>query len=349
MTFVLFFREIGLGDRLSVGGKGANLGELTRARIAPPPGFVLATSAFERFMAATGAGEDVRRALAKLQPDDLVAIDAASRAIRERIEAARFPEDVESAVAAAHAALCAGDPSLPLAVRSSATSEDGEDASFAGLQDTYLWLRGPDSVLAHVRRCWASLYSVESLNYRLRLKLSEDGLAMGVVVQAMVDSRCSGVMFTRSPTTGDRSVIVIEGAYGLGSAIVGGEVTPDKYIVNKVTGEIAGRAVADKAVQHLPDFAAGGVVVAAVPDAERLQPCLADEEITALAEIGRRVERHYGKPQDIEWAVARGPKAEIFLLQSRPETVWSRRDAQPVIAPKARAVDHVFAAFAGKR
>jgi len=348
MRFVRPFSDIGIGDRLSVGGKGANLGELTRAGLAPPPGFVVTTAAFEQFLAATGAGEDIRRTVTALGADDLAAIDAASRAIRERIETSRFPPEIEDEVVKAHAALCGADTSLPLAVRSSATSEDGEDASFAGLQDTYLWLRGPESVLTHVRRCWASLYSVESLNYRLRLKLSEDGLAMGVVVQRMVDSRCSGVMFTRSPTTGDRSVVVIEGAYGLGSAIVGGEVTPDKFIVNKVTGEIAGRAVTDKAVQHLPD-AAGGVVVTAVPEAERSLPCLSDAEIIALAEVGRRVERHYGKPQDIEWAIARGPGAEIFLLQSRPETVWSRRDAEPVIAPKARAVDHVFAAFAGKR
>ncbi len=142
---------------------------------------------------------------------------------------------------------------------------------------------------------------------------------------------------------------MIEGAYGLGSAIVGGEVTPDKFVVNKVSGEIANRAVTEKTVQHLPDFDAGGVVVTEVPAAQRSLPCLSDTEIAALAEIGRRVERHYGRPQDIEWAIARGPDAEIFLLQSRPETVWSKRDAQPVVAPKAKAMDHVFAAFAGKR
>lgn len=347
MSFVRVFGEIGLGDRLSVGGKGANLGELTRAGIAPPPGFVVATSAFEKFLETTGGF--IRDALAELKADDLPAIEEAGRIIRARIETTALPAEVERDIRAAHAALCGGDASAPLAVRSSATSEDGEDASFAGLQDTYLWLRGADSVLAHVRRCWASLYSVESLNYRLRLKMSEDGLAMGVVVQRMVDSRCSGVMFTRSPTTGDRSVIVIEGAYGLGSAIVGGEVTPDKFVINKVSGAIAERAVTEKTVQHLPDFDAGGVVVTEVPEAQRSLPCLSDDEIAALAEIGRRVERHYGRPQDIEWAIARGPDAEIFLLQSRPETVWSKRDAQPVVAPKAKAIDHVFAAFAGKR
>ncbi len=196
MSFVRVFGEIGLGDRLSVGGKGANLGELTRAGIAPPPGFVVTTAAFDKFLETTSGF--IRDALAALKADDLPAIEAAGKIIRERIETTAFPADVERDIRAAHAALCGGDASAPLAVRSSATSEDGEDASFAGLQDTYLWLRGADGVLAHVRRCWASLYSVESLNYRLRLKMSENGLAMGVVVQRMVDSRCSGVMFTRS-------------------------------------------------------------------------------------------------------------------------------------------------------
>ncbi|MEI9886132.1 MAG: PEP/pyruvate-binding domain-containing protein [Rhizomicrobium sp.] len=349
MTLVRPFDAIGLGDRLSVGGKGANLGELARAGIPLPPGFVVTTAAFEQFLTATDGDGAIRRAIGALAADDIAAIGEASAAIRARIEGAPLPADIADAIAAAHAALCGGEARLPLAVRSSATSEDGEDASFAGLQDTYLWLRGLDQVREHVRRCWASLYSVESLNYRLRLKLREEALAMGVVVQRMVDSRCSGVMFTRSPTTGDRSVIAIEGSYGLGSAIVGGEVTPDKYIVNKVTGEIAGRMIAHKTVQHIPDFEAGGVVPAAVAAAECALPCLADAEIAALAQIGRRVERHYGRPQDIEWAIARGPQAEIFLLQSRPETVWSKRDAQPVAAPKAAAVDHVFAAFSRNR
>lgn len=349
MMFVRPFDEIGLGDRLSVGGKGANLGELARAGISLPRGFVVTTTAFERFLAAMDEDGVVRREIAGLNAGELDAIGAASLAIRARIEGAPFPDEIASAIVQAHSTLCDSDLRLPLAVRSSATSEDGDDASFAGLQDTYLWLRGADQVLEHVRRCWASLYSVESLGYRLRLKLSEDALAMGVVVQKMVNSRCSGVMFTRSPTTGDRSVIVIEGSYGLGSAIVGGEVTPDKFVVNKVTGEIAGRAIAEKIMQHIPDFEAGGVVTTTVPDAQRLQSCLADEEIAALAQIGRRVERHYGRPQDIEWAIARGPEANIFLLQSRPETVWNRRDQQPVAEPKATALDHVFAAFSGKR
>ena len=346
--FVKFFEDIGLGDRLSVGGKGANLGELARAGIRVPPGFVVSTASFEEFLAALDSDGAIRREIAQLAADDLAAITQASTSIRERIERAPFPASVENAIAQAHAKLCGDNAEMPVAVRSSATSEDSDEASFAGLQDTFLWLRGAQSVLQHVRTCWASLYSTESLNYRLRLKMREDGLAMGVVVQRMVDARCSGVMFTRSPTTGDRSVIAIEGSYGLGSCIVSGEVTPDKFVVNKVTGEITQRTISRKTMQHLPNREAGGVDDKPVPDLLQTQACLSDEEIGELARIGKGVERHYGRPQDIEWAVACGDGDIVFLLQSRPETVWSRRDAEPVVAPKAKALDHVFAVFGGK-
>ena len=170
---------------------------------------------------------------------------------------------------------------------------------------------------------------------------------MGVVIQRMVDSFCSGVMFTRSPATGDRSVIVIEGSYGLGSAIVSGEVTPDKFIVNKVTGDISDRAISDKAMRHVPE-AAGGVREEEVPAGLRSQSCLSDAKIGELAKIGKAVEQHYKRPQDIEWAVAHGDES-VFLLQARPETVWAKKDAEPVAKPRANAMDHVFAAFGGKR
>lgn len=342
------FHAIGLGDTLSVGGKGANLGELTRAGIRVPPGFAVTTACFVEFLAATDPDRSIRRAIEALDASDTNAIAAVSGEVRARLEAAALPAAVEDEVAAHYSRLSAADTDMPVAVRSSATSEDSEDASFAGLQDTYLWLRGTKRVIHHVRACWASLYSPESIAYRRRLNFPEDGLAMGVVVQQMVNSRCSGVMFTRSPLTGDRSVIAIEGSYGLGSAIVSGEVTPDKFVVNKVSGDIVERAVMQKTMMHVPDLKAGGVNELAVPEADQLVPCLTDAEVTALATLGRRVEQHYGKPQDIEWAIAHGD-AEIFLLQSRPETVWSRKDAKPVVAPKANALEHIFATFGGKR
>ncbi len=345
--FVRPFGDIGLGDRPSVGGKGASLGELTRAGIAVPPGVVVTTAAFERFLAALDGDGTIRREIEGLKADDLPTITRASTAIRQRLEDTPFPEDIGAAIVDAHAALCGGDGGMTVAVRSSATSEDSEDASFAGLQDTFLWLRGADAVVRHVRTCWASLYSTESVNYRRRLAMREEGLAMGVVVQQMVDARCSGVMFTRSPTTGDRSVIVIEGSYGLGSCIVSGEVTPDRYVANKVTGDIKDRAVSQKTMQHIPDRENGGVLEVPVAAARQTLPCLTDAEISTLAAIGKRVERHYGKPQDIEWSISQTD--EILLLQSRPETVWAHRDATPIARVAANPLEHVFAVFGGNR
>ena len=259
-----------------------------------------------------------------------------------------MPPVVETAIAARYRELTR-EPGAPVAVRSSATGEDAADASFAGLQDTYLWVCGADAVVDHVRRCWASLYNDRSLAYRLHRELPADGGAMGVVIQRMVDPRCAGVMFTRSPATGDRSVVAVEACWGLGSALVSGEVTPDSYIVNKVTGEIIKRTVAAKTRRHLRHPGGAGVLAEEVPDEMRTAPCLGDEEIRALVRVARRAEDHYGAPQDIEWALAADlpPDESIVLLQSRPETVWAGRAAAPVAAPRPRAFDHVLDSLSG--
>ena len=240
-THIAWFEEIGLDDRAQVGGKGGSLGELTRAGISVPPGYVLRTAGFERFLSALEREAPVRAAVSALAHDDLDAITACSRALRGRIEGAALPREVLAELAAAHERLVGADSGLPLAVRSSATCEDATDASFAGLQDTYLWVRGPEEMVRRVRSCWASLYSVESISYRLKHRFPEAQVAMAVVVQVMVDAGTAGVMFTRSPTTGDRSVVTIEGAWGVGSAVVGGEVTPDRWVLGKITGEISVR------------------------------------------------------------------------------------------------------------
>ncbi len=344
------FATLALKDRAAVGGKGASLGELTQAGIAVPPGFVLTTAAFERFLADFDSDGTIRRSIAALDPADLPAISALSAEVRARIERAALPVEVVAAIARAYSELAAADAEAPVAVRSSATSEDSAAASFAGLQDTHLWVRGEDSVLGSVRSCWASLYSTESVSYRLRLRLPEEHVAMGVVIQRMVNALCSGVMFTRSPTSGDRSVITIEGSWGLGSCIVSGEVTPDKFVVSKVTGEICNRTISQKHHQHVPNRASGGVCAQSVEETRQSIPCLSDEEILALSELGKRIERHYGTPQDIEWSIGSERKSAngIFILQSRPETVWAGRDAQPLAAPRARPFDHVLAVLGGR-
>ena len=343
-SVIAWFEAIGLQDRPAVGGKGGSLGELTKAGIAVPPGFVVRTEAFEQFIVALDAEQPLRAPVEALDPDDLGRVQAVTAAIRERIERAPLPGAVESAVRAAWRELA--EAGQPVAVRSSATTEDSEDASFAGLQDTYLWVIGEDQVVARTRSCWASLYSVESVCYRRKHGLPEAGVAMGVVIQRMVDARCAGVMFTRSPTTGDRSVVTVEGAWGLGSAVVSGEVTPDRWVIAKLTGEIPVRDISDKHIRQVP-APGGGIRDEATPETLRHAPCLSDAELQALKDIARRAERHYGRAQDIEWAIEHD--GAILLLQSRPETVWSAKEAAPVAAAQANPLAHLMTVFGGRK
>ena len=355
------------GDAATVGGKAASLGELARAGIPVPPGFVLTVSAFAAAMAAIDPSGGMRAQVEALSADDLPRIAQVTAGVRDRVMAAPLPVHVAAAIEAGYAALSAdsgtdadsgrGDRADPdVAVRSSATVEDSADASFAGLQDTYLGVSGAPSVLEHVRRCWASLYNDESVAYRRRLRLPEACVSMAVVVQRMVAPRAAGVMFTRSPVTGDRSVVAIEATWGLGSALVSGDVTPDAFIVSKVTGEITTRRVSTKIKIHSYRPNGPGVTVEQTPASLREAPSLTDDEIRALAAIGRRVEAHYGAHQDIEWALLDGDAAggtagavsaadRIVLLQSRPETVWAASEQAPAGAPKPRPADHVLALF----
>ena len=358
MPFVVTLADA--ADAGTVGGKAASLGELTRAGIAVPPGFAVTTGAFTAAMAALDGGGALRAGIGALSAADVAEIARVAARFRRIVAEAPLPSEVTAAITAGYAALAgAGEERVDVAVRSSATVEDSAEASFAGLQDTYLGVSGADSVLDHVRRCWASMYNDESVAYRRRLGLPEPGVAMAVVVQRMVAPRAAGVMFTRSPVTGDRSVVAIEGTWGLGSALVSGDVTPDSWVISKITGEITGRRVSSKAKTH--GYAAGGPpTVSDTPPDLREAPCLNDEEIRALAAVARRVEARYGAPQDIEWAVLDAPFADVpggpaapdapaesrvVLLQSRPETVWAARDSKPAGAPKPRAADHVLALF----
>jgi pyruvate,water dikinase len=344
---IAWFDQIGLGDREQVGGKGGSLGELKRAGIAVPPGYVVCTGAFERCLEALEREAAVRAAVSALTAEDLEGITRCSQALRRRWERAPLPAEVLAELTAAHATLLHEHAGQPVAVRSSATTEDSADASFAGLQDTYLWVRDAASMLERVRSCWASLYSVPSISYRLRHGFPEERVAMAVVVQIMVDAATAGVMFTRSPMTGDCSVVTIEGAWGLGSAVVGGEVTPDHWVIGKITKEISVREISAKLIEHLP-LEAGGVEVVPVAAERQRVPCLSDAQLHELCAIARQVERHYGRAQDIEWAIDRHSGA-ILLLQSRPETVWSAREAAPLAKGEADPLMHVMSIFGSRR
>jgi pyruvate, water dikinase len=311
-----------------------------------PGGFVVRTEAFERFAAVVEERHPVRARVAQLDGEDLAAIQSCSAEIQRAMLAQPLPEALRHELHAAHAELFADMAAGPVAVRSSATAEDSADASFAGLQDTLLWVLDAAALERALLQCWASLYSVPSISYRRRRAMPEHEIAMAVVVQKMVDARKAGVMFTRSPTTGDRSVLVIEAAWGLGSAVVSGEVTPDRFVVAKITGEVTVRDIRDKHRMHVPR-AGGGTDDVATPDGLRNVPCLEDAELERLRELGRRIERHYGCPQDIEWAF--DADGALHVLQSRPETVWATRDAAPVSRAQQNPLHHVLSVFGGKR
>lgn len=340
---VAWFADIDLSAVPKVGGKGASLGELRRAAIAIPDGFVLTVEAFRTFMAPLKQQLALEQRIDGLRGKDLAPMSSACAEIREALIRHKCPADLQAEIGAAYRVL-SENGKYPVAVRSSATSEDSADASFAGLQDTYLWVRNEQAMLEAVKLCWASLYNAESVSYRLRLNLPEAQLAMAVVIQRMVNSLCSGVMFTRSPLTGDRSVITLEGSWGLGSSIVSGEVTPDKFVVNKITREITRRDIASKLHAHVPAPDGGILVQEVAPELQGI-PCLEDAQILALAEIARKVEQHYGMAQDIEWALDQ--EGHVLLLQSRPETVWATKDKAPVAKPTAKPFDHIFKVMGG--
>ncbi len=317
-----------------LGGKCASLGELTRAGLPVPPGFAITTDAHSA--ACDGVADSLRATLVACDPTDPASLAATSSQLRGTVEALPMPDDVQAAVAAAYAELCARCQvaELPVAVRSSATCEDSPDASFAGEHDSYLWVCGVDDVLAAVQRCWSSLFTERAIAYRHRMGLAEEGVAMSVAVQKMVRPTAAGVAFTLDPHSGDRSQIAIDASWGFGEAVVAGEVTPDNFLVDKVLFAITRRTVSDKATEYVLAADGRGVEQAEVPQDRRSVPCLADDEIMAVARLARRAEKHYGHPQDVEWAVdADLPAGErVLLLQSRPETVWSKRPLVPVSA-----------------
>ncbi|HWD42507.1 MAG TPA: PEP/pyruvate-binding domain-containing protein, partial [Actinomycetota bacterium] len=333
MSYVRWLDGYDPAERARLGGKNASLGELLSAGLPVPPGFAVTVDAYH----TVRGHADVRRAvtglLGEVDLGDAAALEELSAAIRRRIEEVPLHDGVAGAVRSAYAELCercAADM-VPVAVRSSATSEDLPDASFAGEHDTYLWIRGADDVLAHLTRCWSSLFTARAIAYRRERGYDHDVVAMSVGVQKMVRPTASGVAFTLNPRDGDRSQVAIEAAWGFGEGIVSGEVTPDSFLVDKVLGEIVQRTISDKAVEYR--LGAGDrVELAPVEGARRTAPSLTDDQVKAVARLARRAERHYRCPQDVEWAVDADLPAEqaVTLLQARPETVWSRRAAKPV-------------------
>lgn len=333
MATIIWFEDYQPCDAAVVGGKNSSLGTLFNAGLPVPPGFAVSADCYRKAMADCGMSADLDALTGGLDPRDHAAVSAAGVAARELIGSIELASDLGGAIREAYAELCTrcGDDALPVAVRSSATCEDQPDASFAGEHDTYLWIRGADEVLRHVLRCWASLFTDRGISYRLERGYTKAGEAMSVGVQEMVTPRAAGVAFTLNPSNGDRSQIAIDASWGFGEAVVSGEVTPDNFLVDKVMGTIGKRTISVKTLEYkLVDSDA--VVAASVTEERQSVSCLTDEEIIAVATLARRAEKHYRCPQDVEWALvdpASAPAtAQVLLLQSRPETVWSRRPRQ---------------------
>ena len=330
---VLWFEELGKEDVPLVGGKCANLGEMINAGIPVPPGFAVSAYAYKRFIEETGIAQRIYDILDETitDPKDPKQYEEASKKIRALIESTPIPEYLQKEIVEAYRKLSekTGSKEVFVAVRSSATAEDLPGASFAGQQETFLNVKGENQLLESVRKCWSSLFTPRAIFYRTQKGFRHEKVLISVAVQKMVNSRSSGVMFTLHPVTGDRSKIVIESVWGLGEAIVSGAVTPDHFEVDKNSMKIVAKNIVKKTVEYVRDPKTGKTIHAEVPPERQEAPSLTDEEVVELAKIAKRIEQHYGVPQDIEFAVDRDlpfPQ-NLFIVQSRPETVWSMKEA----------------------
>jgi pyruvate,water dikinase len=331
VTYTRPLAELRQADASEFGGKSANLGDLLAAGIPVPTGFAVGASAFRAFVVDTGLDGRIASALSRVPKGDVEAASAASKAIDEAMRFAPLPNALRDELARNYEAL---GSSPPVAVRSSALGEDSHDATFAGQQESFLWIRGVEQLCDAVRDCWVSLYTPRAISYRADLgRQSEE--AMGVTVQEMVDAEVSGVMFTCNPVSGDPSMVAVNASWGLGIAVVGGETTPDDFLVSKVTGEVVRRTVNAKEIEYVPDPAGRGTIRREV-DANRLeQPCLEEDGLAALVELGKRIEGHFGSHQDVEWALARDRSLpeSLLVLQSRPVTTL--KPAAPKLSDSA--------------
>ncbi len=315
--YVEKFESISKDDVGIAGGKGANLGELTQAGIPVPPGFIVTAETYNKFMNDTGIFDNIMDILSGIDINNTKELQKSAKKIKEIIIDAPIPEDISALIIEAYNALCqkVGVEDVLVAIRSSATAEDLPEASFAGQQDTFLNIYGSESVIDYVRKCWASLFEARAIFYREENNFEHSKVYIAVVVQEMVESEKAGVMFTVNPSTGE-DVALIEGSWGLGEAVVSGSVTPDTYYVDKKSNEVLNFSIADKKVmfEKLPN---GETKQVDVPEELRNKRVLSKAELVELTEMGKRIQKHYGAPQDTEWAFYDNA---LFMLQSRPIT-----------------------------
>ena len=307
------FKQLSKSDVSIAGGKGASLGEMANAKISVPEGLVILSSVFDRFLEETNLGIKIESIIKKVNYEDIGSVDRASNEIRDLIAGANMPEDISEAVVKEFAKLNA----KYVAVRSSATAEDSSTASWAGELESYLNVT-KSNLLDSVKKCWSSLFTPRAIFYRFEKKMSKQKVSVAVVVQKMIQSEISGICFTVHPVTKDHNQMVIEAGYGLGEAIVGGEITPDTYIIDKNSKHsfnILDKNISEQKMMIVKNK--NGTVEKIVPRAKQGKQKLTDKQIKELAKICFEIEKHYEKPQDIEWALG---KDKFYIVQSRPIT-----------------------------
>jgi pyruvate,water dikinase len=329
MSYTKNFRDLDKNSLPLVGGKNASLGELIKAGIRVPPGFAVTTTSYEDFIKRTGLIDSMYEELSGLQIGAVDTVSAAAEKVQDLIRNATMPDDIRASIVKAYEELCkeCGDANLPVAVRSSATAEDLPTASFAGQQDTHLWVVSPDRVLRRVQDCWASLFTPRAVSYRIKNDFPHEKVFISVGVQKMVNARCAGVMFTLNPTNGDVSKCVIEGAWGLGETVVSGSVNPDKFVVDKVLMEASEKNISKKHIACVFDPENGEVKDEELDPEKGAKCCIEDRDYKELTRLGKEIEKHYGRPMDIEWSIDEDfsfPE-NVFIVQARPETVWSQK------------------------
>ncbi len=343
-AIVVWLEQVRKDDIHIVGGKCANLGELTAKGVTVPPGFAVTADAFRRFLEETKIGEVIQKTLTSSDgPRDPKQYEEASQEIRKIIESAPMPSDIANEVRSAYRDLerKTSNPQVKVAVRSSATSEDLPDASFAGQQDTYLNVKGEDQLVHYVQKCWSSLYTPRAIFYREEKGFPHEKVLISVGVQKMVDSEVSGVIFTLDPVNGDPSKIIIESSWGLGEALVAGVVRPDRFIVDKGTLQIVHKEIVPKMVEHVPNHETGLTMEREVPAERRNAASLGDEQVVELARLARDIEDHYQTAQDVEFAVERTKSGQkVYVVQTRPETFWARMKS-PSESGKSPVLDRV--------
>jgi pyruvate,water dikinase len=334
--FTRMFEEINKNMSQECGGKAAHLGELTSLKLNVPRGFCVLAEAFSSHLKRNNLDESIAEIVQGINFDDYQDLEQRTGKIRAMIESSDIPPEIQEEIIKNYQSLSQDEPEPFVAVRSSVAVRDSLISSFPGMMDTFHYLRGSETIVANVKKCWASVWSARAASARREKGVEHSKAIIAPVVQNMVNARAAGVMFTLDPLNGDPSKVVIEGSWGLGESVVSGAVTPDRVIVDKVLFEVNERCVSPKNIEYVYSPEKGSVAhVEVAPDLQN-QLCLDDAEIKELVRLAKCIEEHYGCPQDIEWAIDKDFSFpdNIFILQSRAESVWSQRKREPIIGKK---------------